>query len=310
MQLLRALPKAELHVHLEGSIDRETLLALEPSLTPEEIDARYAYSIFPEFLMAYKWVNGFIRRPEDYALILRKLVERQVRDGCVAAEINLSIGVMLWRNLPFDEFFDAAAEEAARLPIPVHFIFDAVRQFGLDAAERVAGHAIECAGRGVAGFGIGGDETSLPLAAYRPVIDRVLAHGLLFLPHAGEVAGAGAVREAVELGAARIGHGIGAAADAALMRELAARRIPLEISITSNVRTGAVASLAAHPVRRLFDAGVPLTLNTDDPPMFGCTLVGEYLLAAEQFGFTADELAGLARNSLRFLARPGAWAAG
>jgi adenosine deaminase len=118
--------------------------------------------------------------------------------------------------------------------------------------------------------------------------------------HAGEIAGAQSVWEALDIGAERIGHGIRSIDDAALVAHLAAKKIPLEICITSNLRTGAVSSLAEHPVRRLYDAGVPIILNTDDPAMFGCTLTSEYELAAREFGFAEDELAGIAANSLRY----------
>jgi adenosine deaminase/aminodeoxyfutalosine deaminase len=301
--LLRSLPKAELHVHLEGSLTPETLRELHPSLTREEIDAHYQYEDFFGFLMAYKWASGFLRRPEDYALAFRKLVAHQAEQGCVYAEINLSIGVLLKRSLPFDEFLGAVAEEAGAAPIPVQFVFDAVRQFGVEAAERVAQLAVDSKSRGVVAFGIGGDEASLPLKEFAPVIAMAKRGGLRFVPHAGETTGAAAVWEAVELGADRVGHGIGAAADPALLARLAADRLPLEVSISSNIATGAVASLQAHPLRRIHDAGVPIVLNTDDPPMFGCTLLSEYQLAMDRFGFTIDEVGRLARNSLDFAFR-------
>jgi adenosine deaminase/aminodeoxyfutalosine deaminase len=300
VETIRALPKCELHVHLEGSLQPETLMELDSSLSREEIGRRYSYTNFEEFLQAYKWVNGFLRRPEDFALALRHLVERQRDQGCVEAEVNLSIGVLLWRRLPFGEFFAAIEEEASRLPIPVRFIFDAVRQFGIAAAEAVADHAIACRQRGVVGFGIGGYEAAMPLTAYRELAERVTAAGIRFVPHAGETTSARDVWDALECGAARIGHGIRAIEDPVLVQALAGGGVPLEISISSNVATGAVDSLAAHPVRRLFDAGVPLVLNTDDPPMFQCTLLGEYELAATRFGFSEAELRQLAGNSLRY----------
>lgn len=300
LDYLRSLRKAELHVHLEGSIAPATLRELSPSLTLEEIESRCRYEDFFSFLMAYKWVNGFIREPEHYALILRRLVDAQFEQGCVYSEINLSIGVLLRRGLPFRDFFAAVAEEAPRLPIPVRFIFDAVRQFGIEAAERVAELAWESAPRGVVAFGVGGDEASRPLTDFAHVFDEIRKRGLAAVPHAGETTGPESVREALECGAARIGHGIRAVEDPALVERLASERIPLEVSISSNVATGAVASLQEHPVRKLFDAGVPIVLNTDDPPMFHCTLLGEYELAVREFGFDESEVARLAEDSLRF----------
>lgn len=298
-EFLRLLPKAELHVHLEGSVTPETLAELQPGLRREEILSHYRYNDFHSFLMAYKWVNSHIRSPEHYALIMRRLLESLEQQGVVHAEINLSIGVLLRRGLPFDEFFAAIEVEAACAAMPVRLIFDAVRQFGTDAAEVVAGLAVEHRHRRVAAFGIGGDESSASLLEFRGVLDSVKQAGIRVVPHAGEVTNARSVWEAVECGADRIGHGIRAAEDPALMAELRDRGIPLEISISSNLATRAVPSLSAHPVRRLFDAGVPVVLNTDDPPMFNCTLLGEYELAARSFGFTRPELESLAEASLR-----------
>jgi adenosine deaminase/aminodeoxyfutalosine deaminase len=253
--------------------------------------------------MAYKWVNEHIREPEHYALILRRLVESQHQQGCVYAEINLSIGVLLRRGLPYLDFFAAVEEEARRLPIPVRFVFDAVRQFGVEAAEKVAAAAIDLRTRGVVAVGVGGDEASLPLAGFAPVFREAKKHGLRFVPHAGETSDARAVWDALECGADRIGHGIRAVQDPALLERLAARQIPLEVCISSNLATRAVASFAEHPVRQLFEAGVPVILNTDDPPMFHCTLLSEYELAAREFGFSREELSLLAANSLEYAFR-------
>lgn len=297
---LRSLPKAELHVHLEGSIEPETLLLLDPALRVEQVRERYVYNDFRGFLNAYKWVNGYLRTPADYALITRGLLERLASEGVVHAEINLSAGVILWKNQDLDAMFEAVAAEAARHPVSTLFIFDAVRQFGVEAGWAVARHAVKWAGSGVAAFGIGGDELAIRLSAFQEVFDFVRSHGLRLVPHAGETGGPEAVREAIECGAHRIGHGIAAARDPEVMDLLRERDIPLEVCISSNLCTGVVASLDEHPVRRLFDAGVRLVLNSDDPPMFHTTLLDEYRLAAGRFGFSPDELRRLAQDSLRY----------
>lgn len=302
---LRSLPKAELHLHLEGSAEPETLCEIAQGLTPEEARARCRFSNFDEFLQAFKWVHSCLKRPEHFALVLRRLEERLCGEGVRYAEINVSAGVILWRGLPLDEFFLAMAEEAERGPLPVRFIFDAVRQFGLDHVEAVAEAAVQWAHRGVAGFGIGGDEARGPARLYREVFEYVRGRGLAALPHGGETTGPESVWEALECGARRIGHGIRAVADAALLEELRRRDVALEICITSNVRTGAVRRLEEHPVRRLFEAGVPVVLNTDDPALFETTLVREYELARDVFGFAEEELRAVARNSFRYaLAAP------
>ena len=303
-EFIQSLPKAELHVHLEGSIAPETLLELDPSLDADEIRGRYSYRDFRGFLDAYKWVVGRLRTPADYALITRRLLERLAGEGVVHAELNFSAGVVFWRNQDLDAMFDAVAAEAEDQPVSALFIFDAVRQFGVDAAWAVARAAAKHAPRGVAAFGIGGDEQAIPMAEFRPVIDFVKAAGLRFVPHAGEAAGPEAVRDAVGHGADRIGHGIAAAQDDGLMELLRERDIPLEVCVSSNICTGVVASMEEHPLRRLWDAGVPVVLNSDDPPMFQTTLAGEYRVAARHFGFTAEMLSRAAANSLGYSFSP------
>jgi adenosine deaminase/aminodeoxyfutalosine deaminase len=165
---------------------------------------------------------------------------------------------------------------------------------------QVAKLAAERVDRGVVAFGIGGSETRGPAEWFTDVFAFAREAGLHLTAHAGEGTGAQSIWAALELGAERIGHGIAAAGDAALMRHLRDRDIPLEVCITSNLVTGVVRRIEEHPVRQLFDAGVPIVLNTDDPAMFGCTLVGEYRLAAERFGFSEAELRGIAENGFRY----------
>jgi adenosine deaminase len=165
---------------------------------------------------------------------------------------------------------------------------------------QVARLAVKHRDAGVVAFGIGGDELRGPAEGFYGVFDYARQNGLAVIPHAGETAGPESVWAAIKGGAKRIGHGIRAAEDAELVAYLREYDVPLEICITSNVCTGAVSSLESHPVRRLFDAGVPITLNTDDPGMFGTTLSDEYALAARQFGFSEKELAGIAGNSFRY----------
>jgi adenosine deaminase/aminodeoxyfutalosine deaminase len=276
-------PFSELHLHLEGALEPDTLCKIDPSLTPDEVRERYRFSTFQGFLDSYKWVVGRLNRPEDYALAARRLRLEE------HTEVNLSVGVMLKRGLDARAIVNAVRSELPGCPL----IFDAVRQFGGEAAIAVAELAAEYG----AGFGVGGDETALPLARFREAIRLSPRH---FYPHAGETSNAQNVWEAVDLGAARIGHGIRAIEDPALCRELRERKIPLEISLSSNVATGAVGSLAAHPLRRLFDLGVPVTLNTDDPAMFATTLAREYDLARRTFGFGDREMETIRQNAFEY----------
>ena len=299
-----AVTRAELHLHLEGAVESETLKELNPALSDEELHKALTYSDFAGFIQSYVWVNRRLRGPAEYALIARRLFERLATQGICYAEVTLSAGVILWKKQDLGAIFDALANEGARGPIPVRWILDAVRQFGAEAAAPVFDFAADHIRDGVVAIGIGGFEAEGPALWFRDLYKKARDRGLRLTCHAGETTDAQSVWDAVAIGAERIGHGIRAVNDRKLQAHLVDKKIPLEICITSNVRTGAVASLSEHPVRKLFDAGVPLILNTDDPALFGCTLASEYDLAARAFGFTLEELDTLAANSLRYAFSP------
>jgi adenosine deaminase/aminodeoxyfutalosine deaminase len=305
VKFIQGLPKAELHLHLEGSMEPETLVELDPALSIDEARRMYRYSDFAGFLSSYIWAVKKLTEPRHYALITRRLLDRLHRQSVVYAEITISAGVVLWREQNLGEVFQAIREEAAKSPVQVFWVFDSVRQFGAELARRVAERAVEYAGDGVVAYGIGGDEEKGPAKWFTDVFAYTKRNGLRAVPHAGETVGPESVWDALDLGADRIGHGIAAAKDQALMRRLRDESIPLEICISSNVCTGVVQSLRDHPVRRLYDAGVPIILNSDDPPMFHTSLNGEYEIAAREFGFSESELTGLAANSFRYAFRFG-----
>jgi aminodeoxyfutalosine deaminase len=310
-----ALPKAELHLHLEGAIQPGTVCALTTrhgvAVTEEEVRQRYAYRNFVEFLEAFKWVTSFLRDPQDYALVTHDLGEHLLSQRVIYAEITLSIGVMLLRKQPAEANFEAilkAAEPFQSRGLQLNWIFDAVRQFGPEAATRVVDAAKQCAAKSIVAFGIGGDELSVPTAEFRAAYDQAADLGLHRLMHAGEIGGPEKIREAIELlGVERIGHGIAAISDPALMDVLADRRIPLEICPASNIRTGALAvqlrqesaRMEDHPLPALFRHGVPIVLSTDDPAMFHTTLEKEYE-HAQQMGMSENELLRLAQMSFDF----------
>ena len=296
----RVWPKAELHLHLEGSVEAGTLRELEPDLTADTVRANYSFTGFQGFIQTYKWVVERLRAPEDYATITRALMTRLAAEGVRYAEVTLSAGVVLWKGQEFAPVYNAVREASRDGDVEVHWILDAVRHFGREHAMRVAELAAERVNDGVVAFGIGGDEERGPAEWFGETYRFAKSAGLRLTAHAGESMGPGSVRAALDIGAERIGHGIRSVEDAGLMRELRERGIPLEVCITSNVMTGVVESLEAHPVRRLYDAGVPITLNTDDPAIFGVSLCGEYALAAKQFGFTEAELRGIAENAFRY----------
>jgi aminodeoxyfutalosine deaminase len=299
-RFLLELPKAELHLHLEGSVEPETLRELDPATPLEEFRALYQYADFDSFLRAFGVVGKRLRGPDDYALITRRLLESLARQNVRYAEIIVAAGVVLWKEQDFAPIFDAICAAAAESPVRVRWILDAVRQFGPEHAMQVAELAAERIDRGVIAFGIGGSEERGPAKWFGEVFRFARGAGLRLTAHAGESMGPESIWDALELGAERIGHGIAAARDEALMRHLRERDIPLEVCISSNLVTGVVARIEDHPVRRLYDAGVPIVLNSDDPAMFRCSLTGEYALAATHFGFTREELEGLAENGFRY----------
>jgi adenosine deaminase/aminodeoxyfutalosine deaminase len=294
------LPKAELHLHLEGSVEPETLHELDPATPIEELRGIYQYADFDAFLKAFGAVGKRLRTPEDYGLIARRLLERLAAQNVRYAEIIVAAGVVLWKEQEFAPIFDAVAATAAESPVEVRWILDAVRQFGVEPAMQVARWAAERQDRGVVAFGIGGSEARGPAEWFRDVFAWARDAGLHLTAHAGEGTSPQSIWAALELGAERIGHGISAIEDPALLRHLRERNIPLEVCITSNLVTGVVRRVEEHPVRRLFDAGVPITLHTDDPAMFRCTLTGEYETAAREFGFTREELSAIAANGFRY----------
>jgi aminodeoxyfutalosine deaminase len=289
-----ALHKAELHVHLEGSIFLETLQAIDPSITAEEYDSRISHANFAEFLEGYKWVTTRLQTPEHYRLAVRHLLERLEAQEVVYAEITLSAGVVLWKKQDLAAVYDAVWCESQKSRVKTRWILDTIRHLGVEPAWPVVRFAAERRDDGVVAFGIGGDEVRGPAQWFSDVFQYARDRGLHLVAHAGETAGPESIWAAIAIGAERIGHGTTAIHDPALLAELSRRDIPLEVCLTSNVCTGVVRSLEEHPVRRAFDAGVPITINTDDPAFFRTTLDQEYEIAERLFGFQPEELAASA----------------
>jgi adenosine deaminase len=318
-QSIASLPKTELHLHLEGSIQPPTVCSLTARhglpLTQQEVRERYFYRDFTHFIETFKWTTSYLREPRDYALIANDLAEHLLTQNVVYAEVTLSIGVMLLRQQPPEANFEAileAVEPFEARGLRFNWIFDAVRQFGPDAAMEVLEAARRSGPSKIVAFGIGGDELSLPTEAFRNVYHRAGELGLRRLMHAGEIGGPEKIREAIEiLGAERIGHGIAAIHDPALMDLLAERRIPLEVCPGSNLLTGALArqlrrktpSIEEHPLPKLLRHGIPIVLSTDDPAMFHTTLLQEYQNAAAM-GLSESELASLVEMGFTYAFRP------
>jgi adenosine deaminase/aminodeoxyfutalosine deaminase len=251
--------------------------------------------------MAFKAVTELLQTAEDYELIAYRLLKRLKAENILHAEIYVSVGVCLWRKQDFYALFEGlerGRERAERdFGISALWIFDAVRHFGAEAAQKVAELAVRYRDRNVVGFGIGGDERRAGPELFRDVYAYCADHGLRLTAHAGETAGPESIWGALNLKVDRIGHGVTAIEDPELIEELSQRQIPVEICLTSNIRTGACKAILEHPLRRYFDHGLMVTLNTDDPAMFNTFLSREYALAQETFGFTDEHLRELARSS-------------
>jgi adenosine deaminase/aminodeoxyfutalosine deaminase len=311
---IRRLPKAELHLHLEGTITPATLRDLsarhdKPQISLRETDGYYNFDDFSGFMECYKAVTRRLIDPEDYELVAWRMAERLARQGVIHAEVYISVGVIyMWRNFdphalePIFAALERARDRAAReLRLSIYWIFDAVRHFTVEEADRVFRKAAELRAHfpSIIGIGLGGDERRTGSAPFRALYERAREQGLRLTNHAGETTGPEGIWEALSIGTERIGHALSAGQDPKLMEELKARGTPLELNPTSNVRTGMCASFAEHPLRRYFDAGLLVTINSDDPAFFGSDLANEYLLAHTQQGFSRDELRQLASNSIR-----------
>lgn len=305
---IAGLPKVELHVHLEGSLLPETLLTLARKhrldsipRTVEAIEAWYAFTDFPHFIQVYVKALEGLRDEEDFALLAavtgRALAAQNVR----YAEVHVSLQSHLVRGIPAEVVF--AGIEAGRLEaeretgIRLRWIPDFAGQFGAEAGELTLDAVLAHGPSSVVGFGVGGIEVERD--PFEAVFDRARAAGLKSLPHAGEVEGPDRVWSAIRaLKAERIGHGIRSMDDPELVAYLRDTQLPLDVSPTSNLRTAAVARPEDHPLPRMIAEGLMVTLNSDDPPMFGTTLLGEYRFARD-LGLPTGTLVDLARNGVR-----------
>lgn len=307
------LPKVELHLHLEGAVRPETLLELArarpaaKAKVDEWIAARtaqsYRYASFREFLVSFSVLSLVLETPQDYALITTRLMEWLAAQNVQYAEIIFAAGVVLWKKQRVDAIYEAIAEAAkeaeSRTGLSVGWIFDATRQFGLDHVREVMRWAARFRSLGVIGFGIGGDEVAAPAKLFLDIFREARDLGLHCLAHAGEAAGPESIRDAIELlGAERIGHGLTAIQDASVMALLRERGIPLEVCPSSNVSTGLISRIEDHPMPKFLDAGLTVTLNSDDPAMFGTSLEEEFVRSAHAFNFPRGTLVQLCRNAI------------
>lgn len=307
MSFIEALPKAELHVHHVGSATPRIVAELldrhpEQNTVPREEQALaefFTFTDFAHFIEVYLSVVDLVRTADDVRLltfeVARELAGQQVR----YAELTMTPHTSVLRGVPIEAYTEAvedarvAAEQ--ELGVVLRWIYDIPGELGLPAAEATLGYALKHGPQSLVGFGLGGPEIGVPRPQFEPYFARARAAGLHSVPHAGETTGAQTIWDAVTtLGAERIGHGTSATQDPKLLEHLAEQGIPLEVCPTSNIATRAVDSLGDHPVRAMRDAGVVVTINSDDPPMFATTLNREYRIAAELLELDASGVVDLA----------------
>jgi aminodeoxyfutalosine deaminase len=315
-EFIAALPKAELHVHHVGSASARIVAELaerHPGTVPsdlEELKAFFAFRDFAHFVEVYLAVVSLIRTAEDVRLLTYE-VAREMAEGqrIRYAELTCTPYTSVlprrdWPGVPIEAYTEAI--EDARVAaerdfgLVLRWIYDIPGESGLEAADATLGYALDHRVDALVGFGLGGPEIGVPRAQFQPHFAAARAAGLHSVPHAGETTGPDTIWDSVRLlGAERIGHGTSAALDPGLLQHLASRGIALEVCPSSNVATRAVASLAEHPLRTFVDAGVTVTINSDDPPMFGTSLNQEYAVAADLLDLDEAGLADLARTGVR-----------
>jgi adenosine deaminase len=309
---IQAIPKVELHVHLEGSIRPETLLTLAqrhevelPATTVEGLRDWYTFTDFDHFIEIYTTVCRCIRTPADIELITREFLIGQATQNIVHSEVTYT-GYIQYRvnKIPFADQL-AAINKARRwaeetLGITMGVVVDISRNISPEEGLLVADWAINGFGNGIIAFGLGGPEVGHPPEKFKAAFDRARAAGLPSVPHAGETVGPDSIWGALRwLRADRIGHGVRCLEDPLLVDELRARQIPLEVCPTSNVCLKVAPSLAEHPLPRLLAEGLYVTINSDDPPMFNTTLTDEYLAIAKTFQLNAATIEALLLNAVR-----------
>ncbi|MCC7206540.1 MAG: adenosine deaminase [Anaerolineae bacterium] len=314
---VREMPKVELHVHLEGSVRPQTLLTLAmqhgialPATSAEGLQEWYRFTSFPHFVQIYKTISACIRTTDDIELITREFLAEQARQRVLYSEVTYTTFTHFQqKGIPFSE--QMAAINRARvwgrdtLGVEIGLILDIDRSLTPEEGEITARWAVESMADGVVALGLGGPEVGNPPEKFERAFAIAREAGLRSIPHAGETVGPESIANALHiLGARRIGHGVRCLEDPALVDELRARQIPLEVCPTSNVCLGVAPSWQEHPLPRLIEAGLYVTLNSDDPPMFNTTLTQEYLNAVRVFGFDRQQIEGLVRNAVQAACLP------
>ena len=307
---IAGLPKAELHVHHVGSASPRIvaeLAARHPDskvpTDPDKLAEFFTFTDFAHFIDVYLSVVDVIRTPEDVRLLTFEVARDMARQNIRYAELTVTPYSSTRRGIDAQAFMDAIedARKAAEseLGVVLRWCFDIPGEAGLESAEETVRLALEHRPEGLVSFGLGGPEIGVPRPQFKPYFDRAIEAGLHSVPHAGETTGPETIWSALtDLRAERIGHGTSATQDPELLAHLAEHRIPLEVCPTSNIATRAVAHLDEHPIKAMVAAGCIVTINSDDPPMFGTDLNNEYAVAARLLELDERGLAALAKNAV------------
>ncbi|MFJ6699258.1 adenosine deaminase [Streptomyces sp. NPDC091272] len=307
---IAGLPKAELHVHHVGSASPRIVAELaarhpdsEVPGDPAALTEFFKFRDFAHFVQVYLAVVDVIRTPEDVRLLTYEVARDMARQNIRYAELTVTPYSSTRRGIPAEDFM-AAIEDARKaaeseLGVVLRWCFDIPGEAGLESAEETVRLALEHRPEGLVSFGLGGPEIGVPRPQFKPYFDRAIEAGLHSVPHAGETTGPETIWDALgDLRAERIGHGTSATQDPKLLAHLAEHRIPLEVCPTSNIATRAVADLDQHPIKEMVAAGCLVTINSDDPPMFGTDLNNEYAVAARLLDLDERGLADLAKNAV------------
>jgi adenosine deaminase len=326
---IAAMPKAEIHIHLEGAIQPETVLALAarhgrthllPSANVDDLRKWFAFTDFPHFVRIYIAISELLRTPDDFALIVEAcgadMAAQQIRYRELTVTPFTHTDILRDKGLGIDDVLAGleAGRQAARTKygVEMRWVFDIPRNpafagggYNPLPAQRTLEYALQGMDHGVVGFGLGGYEVGAPPEPFAHAFAGAKEAGLLSVPHAGETLGAASVWGAIHaLGADRIGHGVRAMEDPKLLDYLVERQIPLEVNISSNVCLHVYQRHAVHPFPHLDRMGVLVTLNSDDPPLFNAGLTDEYQVLAREYGYSWTELARIARRAFAVSAAP------
>jgi adenosine deaminase len=314
MNWFERVPKVELHLHLEGAIPHKALWELvqkyggDPSAPDfEALKQRFEYRDFPHFIETWVWKNQFLREYEDFTFIAAAVAQDLARQNIRYAEAFFSPPDFARHGLETQKLTEAIRTGFSQVPeVEIALVADLVRDFGPEKAALTLAEVNKVQHLGVVGIGIGGSEQAFPPEPFKDVYEEARRLGFHTSAHAGEAAGAESIWGAIRsLQVERIGHGTRAEEDHALLDYLAEHQIPLEMCPLSNVCTKVVDSIEAHPIRRYFERGIIVSVNTDDPKMFGNSLAEEFWLLEKKLGFSRIEIQSLILQSIQVAWLPG-----